>query len=379
MAPEQMMSAKDVDARADIYAMGVILYHSVGGRVPFESDNIGGLCMKVLNETPVPLEQIAPVPLPFAAIVMRCLAKQREGRFNDVGELAVALAPFGSADAAGSAMRITKVLRRTAGASGSSAAIAMTLPASQDFRISHPTPTPAPGSSSVVPATVMPDPRQPISTIGASSGESMRVPSPFPAKKSRWPMFAAIGAVAVVGVVAIAMTRGGGANSAQTTQPDPIKDVVKEPPPAKDPISVEPKPVVVDQAPPEVKPDVKPATPEVTPTVPEVKPTKPTIATKPITKPVTKPSQRRPPAPRLRALDRATRAPRARSSPSTRRTEAHAGTLAGRPRGGELALRRRFPVADPESFANPPSLPPPTSFDPRSGRRPSLVRAPRAA
>ncbi|MBA2542514.1 MAG: protein kinase [Deltaproteobacteria bacterium] len=296
MAPEQMMSAKDVDARADIYAMGVILYHAVGGRVPFESDNIGGLCMKVLNEAPVPLEQIAPVPQPFAAIVMRCLSKQREGRFNDVGELAVALAPFGSADAAGSAMRITKVLRRTAGASGSSAAIAMTLPSSSaGFQISHPTPTPAPGSSSVAPASMPPSPRQPISTIGAGSGESMRVPSPLPAQKSKWPVFAAIGAVAVVAIVAVAMTRGGSnTEPTQATQPgasDP-KDHVTEPPkpPPKDP-PPEPKPVV-DQTPTEVKPttpEVKPAVPEVKLAMPEVKPTKPTIATKPATKPITKP------------------------------------------------------------------------------------------
>jgi eukaryotic-like serine/threonine-protein kinase len=161
MAPEQMMSAKDVDARADLWAIGVILYHATSGRVPFEHDNLAGLCMAVMNDAPAPLETLAPVPPAFAAVIARCMQKQRDHRYADVGELAAALAPFGTPDAVASAQRVAKVLRRVGMSSGSSAAIAVTMaPSGLDLPIAR-TPTPMP----------TPPPHPSNSTIGASAGE----------------------------------------------------------------------------------------------------------------------------------------------------------------------------------------------------------------
>ena len=59
MAPEQMRSSKNVDARADIWSMGVILYEMLGGRSPFEADTLPEVCARIMAEPPAPLTRLA--------------------------------------------------------------------------------------------------------------------------------------------------------------------------------------------------------------------------------------------------------------------------------------------------------------------------------
>jgi len=95
MSPEQMTAAKSVDARSDIWALGVILYQMIAGRRPFEATSLGAACKAVLVDEPARLRDYAPGVDPvLEAIVLRCLAKKREARFASVGELVAALAPF---------------------------------------------------------------------------------------------------------------------------------------------------------------------------------------------------------------------------------------------------------------------------------------------
>ena len=95
MAPEQMRSARTAEVRSDIWALGVILYELLGGELPFDGETVTEVCIRVVNEEPKALLELRPgLEEPLVAIVMRCLAKEPEGRFHNVSALAAALEPF---------------------------------------------------------------------------------------------------------------------------------------------------------------------------------------------------------------------------------------------------------------------------------------------
>jgi serine/threonine-protein kinase len=92
MSPEQIQAPQDVDARSDIWQLGVILYETLSGRRPFDARVPHAIFAKVCGEEPAPLEALAPhLPRKLIAIVERCLSKDRFRRFRDANELALAL------------------------------------------------------------------------------------------------------------------------------------------------------------------------------------------------------------------------------------------------------------------------------------------------
>jgi serine/threonine-protein kinase len=112
MAPEQMRSSKTVDARADIWSMGVILFEMLAGHAPFSAETLPEICARILADPPAPLRESRPdAPASLEAVILRCLEKAPSVRYQDVSELARALAPFGQSEAYGAADRIERVQR----------------------------------------------------------------------------------------------------------------------------------------------------------------------------------------------------------------------------------------------------------------------------
>jgi serine/threonine-protein kinase len=96
MSPEQVRSAKHVDGRTDIWALGAILFELVAGRAPFWAESVPDIFVKIL-ERPAPRldEALRDPPAGLAETIARCLEKDRDKRFQTVDALAAALANLG--------------------------------------------------------------------------------------------------------------------------------------------------------------------------------------------------------------------------------------------------------------------------------------------
>jgi eukaryotic-like serine/threonine-protein kinase len=98
MAPEQIRTALEVDARADVYALGATLHELLSGQPIFFADSLARIFAQVLWDPPQALSTTRDdVPPALADVVMKCLAKTPEDRYATVEALASALAPFGPA------------------------------------------------------------------------------------------------------------------------------------------------------------------------------------------------------------------------------------------------------------------------------------------
>jgi eukaryotic-like serine/threonine-protein kinase len=112
MAPEQMTGEKDIDARADVWALGVILYECLAGRRPLEGASVGKVVMRLMSDGIRPLPSlVADLPDDVATLVERTLSRERQDRPSDMTEVSRLLARY-----AGS---VTQVLPTPTGARAS--------------------------------------------------------------------------------------------------------------------------------------------------------------------------------------------------------------------------------------------------------------------
>jgi serine/threonine-protein kinase len=114
MAPEQIRASNVVDARADVWSLGVCLYSLLTTQLPFDGDNVMAICAAIQGRPAPDVRLPAPdIPPRLAEAVARALEKDPRRRFANVGELARALEPFGPDRAAAS--RIETILQSSAG------------------------------------------------------------------------------------------------------------------------------------------------------------------------------------------------------------------------------------------------------------------------
>ncbi|WP_437283247.1 protein kinase [Sorangium sp. So ce375] len=159
MSPEQVRCSKHVDARTDIWSLGVILYQLLTARFPFEVSKISALFVAIVTQAPTP-PRVHRMDLParIEDIILRCLEKEPELRVQTVADLARELAPFGTEHSTRALAQIEAIARgkafpssRPLGLSGDG--VASTLPAAANG---------GPGVSSTLP--------QPDAGNGAGAG-----------------------------------------------------------------------------------------------------------------------------------------------------------------------------------------------------------------
>jgi len=216
MSPEQCRGAK-IDRRTDIYALGVILFRMFTGQFPFDAATPMELFVKHMHDAPPRPSTIVPLPQAFEDIVLKCMAKAPEDRFESAQTLAEALE--NALAEPGETLKPARSI--TIGDDDEAQEDANTVPPGQSF-VSPPgkaaAATPAPASETVTPAKA------------AAATATVAPPRP---KKSPVPIIAGVvgvGAIAGLAIVLLGGNKGAGPKVAAT--PDAAAVAVITPPDA---------------------------------------------------------------------------------------------------------------------------------------------------
>ncbi|WP_437774954.1 serine/threonine-protein kinase [Sorangium sp. So ce1097] len=112
MSPEQLRSASDVDGRADVYSLGVVLFELLTGRTPFFAHDLAQLVYLVTQGEPQRPRALRPdIPEPLEQVILAAIARDRDRRFANIADLALALVPFAPPHTRAAAERLFVALR----------------------------------------------------------------------------------------------------------------------------------------------------------------------------------------------------------------------------------------------------------------------------
>jgi eukaryotic-like serine/threonine-protein kinase len=249
MSPEQMMSSKNVDARADIWALGVILYELLTGAPPFVAETMAEIVYMVTQrEAPSLAEKRPDLPPALGTLIARALSRDPAWRFADVAKLAAALAPFGPPRSEISVERIARVLGQHE-ATGSEP---------------HAAPPPSAATSNPVALAATSMPPAPRTTAATTAPEPDVGEDQPPRSKGRV-LFLAAAALGLVAIVGWRAMRG-------TTETPPARpaESVAAPPAAAPPAAAPSAAAPPAAAPPIAPPATAPPAPQPSPVAPPV-------------------------------------------------------------------------------------------------------------
>jgi serine/threonine protein kinase len=241
MSPEQIRAWDDIDARTDIWSLGCVLFELLTGKSAFDAPSITQLSATILEQHPPPLRSLCPgAPAELEALVSRCLEKDRDKRFRNVAELAIALYPFGPRRARISAERCSFVLK--------SAGISQA-----EFELPS---MPPPGWKDADSASAIPVENSPYRTSGPATMTMKDIPNFRGSSGSKRALFLGLGVALVAAGYAFARSHGSVASLASATAP----------PAAVTPAVVAPFAPTAENVPPPVGTGASIGTPEATAT-----------------------------------------------------------------------------------------------------------------
>jgi serine/threonine protein kinase len=205
MSPEQLRASASVDARTDIWSLGVSLFELLTTELPFGGGDVPQLCTSILTAPARRLRELrAGAPEELELVIVKCLEKDAALRYRNVAELAQALAPFATPEAARQIDRILRITRK----------------AGDSIR----PPTPMPGSL-VLPLVPMLSAPSTITATVQSVADDLGPTgaTPTPGGRRAWRiglMAAAVGAAVVTAMMGTLAWRDG--KSPQTMPPPPV-------------------------------------------------------------------------------------------------------------------------------------------------------------
>jgi serine/threonine-protein kinase len=276
MAPEQIHDASNVDQRADIFALGCILYELVTGQRLFQGNNPLHVVSEVSSPTPTDLSGITrKVPSNLMAAIEGCVEKRRTDRLPDCAAVLEVLGGLPRART----RTVPPQAPITEGEAGPQPRTWSQVPGGPPTPRAHPTLTPAEGVSAPVEAVPRPPTDPPPPQLGADEPPSVTLdlppdgpqpePLPPPPPPRRWPLIlAAVGAAVLVVAIGLAILWEPAPERRARTGPfarPPMRArVVDEAPAAEPPVEAPPAEAAVAEAP-EAAPGAQPEPPATTP------------------------------------------------------------------------------------------------------------------